>query len=285
MTTGATKLIKLTNNYFEMNYENEYKFYYDKFYSKIENRIKKYYIEQSNKEMGFGTIHNELAQFLFNDLGRTIYLNSNDDLKELLKKFNSRYARYKKNETNHVVENDIKPAFDKLNKETFPLNYCLEKLLIQIALINSKNEIGRLLHNNNGLFKLFYELNEFDNFEIKDYNGISIENTEIFKSLNQKKYPDLYNSQNDNLYEEYEKETNGLDTTQKILLIEKLIKNAHKWETTDERKKGFIISKIIDRNSDNIRKILAKSDKKPSEHKKKFIDDIAIADEIINKLG
>ncbi len=128
-------------------------------------------------------------------------------------------------------------------------------------------------------------MNEFENFEIKDYSPISLENSEIFKSLNQKKYPDSYNSQNDNLPDEFEEKTKGLDSTQKILLIEKLIKNAHKWETTDERKKGFIISKIIDRNSDNIRKTLAKSDKKPSEYSEKFVNDIAIADEIINKLG
>ncbi len=125
MTTGKIKQLKLTNNNFEMEYGNDYKFYYDKFYSKIENRIKKYYTEQSIKERGFGTIHYELAQFLSNDLGKTLYLNSNDDLKELLKKFNNRNTDYRRNEINLVFENDIKPAFEKLSKETFPINYHL----------------------------------------------------------------------------------------------------------------------------------------------------------------
>lgn len=84
---------------------------------------------------------------------------------------------------------------------------------------------------------------------------------------------------------EIEAKSIGLDASQKVLLIEKLIKHADKWESTDERKKAYIISKIIDRSEDNIRKTLAKSGKKPSEYTKKFIKDIALADDIINKLG
>jgi hypothetical protein len=84
---------------------------------------------------------------------------------------------------------------------------------------------------------------------------------------------------------EIEEKSELLDGTQKVLLIEKLLKNAIKWENTDDRKKAYIISKIIDRNPDNIRKTLAKSDKKLSENTDKFKKDNALTDEIINKLG
>lgn len=97
------------------------------------------------------------------------------------------------------------------------------------------------------------------------------------------KFCDEHNSEVEQ--KETEAKSKGLDGTQKVLLIEKLIKLAHRWESTDERKKAFIISKIIDRSEDNIRKTLAKSSKKPSQYSKKFISDIALADEIINKLG
>ena len=72
------------------------------------------------------------------------------------------------------------------------LHFTFRKLLIEIAILNALNEINRLLLLNRNLFNLFYLLDDFTDFEIKDYVGLSIEDTDIYKSLNRQLNPDYY---------------------------------------------------------------------------------------------
>jgi len=153
-----------------MNYQSEYNFYYDKIYSKIERGVKGYYILQNNKKRSFGITHNEIRIFLSNDLAKDFFLNLNEELKQLLEIFNNRFTYYKENQINFIFENEIKAAFDKLNKDDFPKNYSLKKLIFEIAFTKAKMEISRLLHNNSNIFELFYDLGKFENFEIKEYS-------------------------------------------------------------------------------------------------------------------
>lgn len=145
--------------------------------------------------------------------------------------------------------------------------------------INYKENVIKkhLIYDIKHLSDYIFGLNNISSFLTISAYFSFLRTTEILK------FCDEHNSELEQ--KETASKSKGLDGTQKVLLIEKLIKLAHKWESTDERKKAFIISKIIDRSEDNIRKTLAKSSKKPSLYSEKFINDIALADEIINKLG
>lgn len=76
----------------------------------------------------------------------------------------------------------------------------------------------------------------------------------------------------------------GLDASQKVLLIEELIRS-DKWGNATERKKAEIIALIIDRNSDNIRRVLTETNKPLSNTSQKFKDDLLKAQNIIKLLG
>jgi hypothetical protein len=75
-----------------------------------------------------------------------------------------------------------------------------------------------------------------------------------------------------------------LDASQKVLLIEELIRS-DKWGNATERKKAEIISQIIDRNPDNIRRILAEINKPLSATSQKFKEDLLKAQKTIKILG
>ncbi|OYU83488.1 MAG: hypothetical protein CFE24_11075 [Flavobacterium sp. BFFFF2] len=268
-----------------MNSKENYTIYYTKIYSKIENEIKKYLLIQCEKNRSFGISLNEILSFLIQNIPVRININSNNQLKELHNLFVNRHSYYKKEVLKNILENEIERGFSKIEAERLPQNYNFDKLIFEFAFTDATNEICRLLTVNNKLFELFYELNEFDQFEIKHYADSSLENTEPYKSLYNKRHPQPQ------MIDEYDENDTPailnakLDSVQKTLLIEKLIKNAHQWETFSERKKAEIISFIIERNAVNIRKTLSMSDKKPSEYSAKFIKDNLIANKIIDPLA
>lgn len=75
-----------------------------------------------------------------------------------------------------------------------------------------------------------------------------------------------------------------LDASQKVLLIEELIRS-DKWGNATDRKKAEIISQIIDRSPDNIRKILSETNKPLSSTSQKFKDDLLKSQNTIKLLG
>jgi hypothetical protein len=76
----------------------------------------------------------------------------------------------------------------------------------------------------------------------------------------------------------------GLDASQKVLLIEELIRS-DKWGNATDRKKAEIISQIIDRNPDNIRRTLSEINKPLSSTSAKFREDLLKAQKTIKLLG
>jgi hypothetical protein len=76
----------------------------------------------------------------------------------------------------------------------------------------------------------------------------------------------------------------ALDASQKVLLIEELIRS-DKWGNASDRKKSEIISQIIDRNPDNIRRTLSEINKSLSSASNKFKEDLLKAQSIIKLLG
>ena len=175
-----------------MNNKQEYEYFYNKYYSHFEKLIKRFLIVEKNKKKNGNFVYNELVNYLSIAFHNKIDLTTNLNLKNFLSIFEKGIIKYEDDQINLVFENEIKPNFDKIGLSVLPLSYTIRKLLIEIALVNIANEISRLLQSNRNLFNLFYAIGEFKEFEIKEYAGLSVEDTEIFKSLNQQLYPDYY---------------------------------------------------------------------------------------------
>lgn len=80
------------------------------------------------------------------------------------------------------------------------------------------------------------------------------------------------------------KQKSGLvDTSLQIFLLEEII-NMKDWSSISATKKGEILSHLLGKNKDNIKKIYLELDKKSSENSEKFLNDRKQADEIIKKL-
>lgn len=74
-----------------------------------------------------------------------------------------------------------------------------------------------------------------------------------------------------------------LDSTEKVLLLEKILSD-NDWQNYPSSKKGQIIAKLIDRSSENIRKLYDSLDKKPSDPNRKKTTKIDKSIDLIEKL-
>lgn len=80
------------------------------------------------------------------------------------------------------------------------------------------------------------------------------------------------------------KQKSGLvDTSLQIFLLEEII-NIKDWSSISATKKGEILSHLLGKNKDNIKKIYLELEKKISENSEKLLSDRKQADEIIKKL-
>jgi hypothetical protein len=74
-----------------------------------------------------------------------------------------------------------------------------------------------------------------------------------------------------------------VDTSLQIFLLEEII-NIKDWSSISATKKGEILSHLLGKNKDNIKKIYLELDKKISENSEKLLSDRKQADEFIKKL-
>ena len=80
------------------------------------------------------------------------------------------------------------------------------------------------------------------------------------------------------------KQKSGLvDTSLQIFLLEEIV-NIKDWSSISATKKGEILSHLLGKNKDNIKKIYLELEKKISENSEKLLSDRKQADEIIKKL-
>ena len=74
-----------------------------------------------------------------------------------------------------------------------------------------------------------------------------------------------------------------VDTSLQVFLLEEII-NIKDWSSISATKKGEILSHLLGKNKDNIKKIYLELDKKSSQNSDKLLNDRKKADEIIKKL-
>ncbi|WP_418510595.1 hypothetical protein [Corallibacter sp.] len=78
----------------------------------------------------------------------------------------------------NIIPRSLKPKYHEIrNPNTTFLDF-IEK----IATANAYNEVGRICHNNNAIYRKIYELNRFDLFNTDEYKPL-LENSDLYKKL------------------------------------------------------------------------------------------------------
>ncbi len=176
-----------------MDYNQVYYSYYNKYYNGFEKKIKKKFIDSKSTKANFGMILNEILHYLDFEIPKRTVINKNEDLKSLLTIFKNRHSYFEEDEIQEILKNVIKDKFNNLNAHITE-KYTFDNFIREIALLNVSHEIRRLLQNHNMLFEMFYKTKMFDEFEIRDYRGIGLEQSEIYIRLNKILNPEYYDN-------------------------------------------------------------------------------------------
>lgn len=268
-----------------MEHIDHYNYFYTKYYSKTEFLIKKYLIKNKKFKLAFHYL-NPKIQLIINEYLENLF--KDETLKLSSMEFSSMWNFYESDEIQECLNYEMKQIFFLHEKSrngsisrTEQFHYEYNKYVKKLALHEVLSEISKLLIINSSVLEMYYKLGDFSTYEIKDYGSMPLEDTEVYKTLSNRLYPikdDIEDVTTENF------NANQLTTTQKTLLLENIFVNVN-WNTLSERKKSELISKIIDRNPTNIRGILAKLEKKPSENKENFNNDVLLIQNLIKSLA
>jgi hypothetical protein len=177
-----------------MNYEKQYQDFYSKYYDKTELLVKAFFIKRKGQKRTFTNSLNEVTNYLNSEIINKNSLFQNEDLQKLYQLFCKRYTFYESDQIQEIFTNDIKSEFDKIKSTELPTNYTHKRLVNDIALVEAISEISRLASNNYRLLEMFYKLNEFDEFEIRQHENLEIDDLPVFIKLRSKLYPHHYNN-------------------------------------------------------------------------------------------
>lgn len=171
-----------------MDYLNIYNSNYNKAY-RIGESFSKHKLIQFNKEtLSFDKASNA-TQKLIENFEKKIPINKEHQLSELKYVYQNSLRNYSKNEIELALKNEVKKGFLKLSLNTLNTNYTLESFIKELAIHNAVNELIRLFNNHSDLFKMMYDNDYFDWFEIKDYRPIDFRDSKIYTDLLNKFYP------------------------------------------------------------------------------------------------
>ncbi len=171
-----------------MEHQERYNYFYSKYYTKAELLIKQFLINRKSQDKVFTMVFNEVFQYLTIDYVQKSSVHKNQHLKTLYTLFEKRHSFYANNQEQNIFQNEIKNTFNNLTEAQLPKYYSFTKLITEIAVLQATDEIARLFANQVQLMGMFYQLNAFEEFEIKMYDPVSFEDTSIFKKLHQLLY-------------------------------------------------------------------------------------------------
>lgn len=203
-----------------MNYEKIYTDFYSKYYTKTEFLITAVLTKRKNQNKSFHTAFNEVMNYSQTVFYPKYSLSKNKELENLYQVFRKRSSHYTLNAIQGIFENEIKTEFDKIKVSELPPNYNYIKFIKTIALLEQENEILRLLSVNAELLKMQYELNAFEDFEIRPYDFI-LENHPNYKKSLSKLHPENYRNSIEH--------GNSEVLESKVIVLEKLDYNPNHW--------------------------------------------------------
>ncbi len=171
-----------------MDYLKIYNSNYNKAYRTGEVTIKHKLIQFNKETLSFERASN-LTQESFGNFEKRLLIDKEPKLVELKSIYQKSLSNYSKNAVELVLKNEVKKGFLKLSLNIQSNNYTLESFIKELAILNAANELLRLYNNHSALFKMMYENDYFDSFEIKDYHPIDFRDSKNYTDLLNKFYP------------------------------------------------------------------------------------------------
>ncbi len=168
-----------------MDYNHLYNTSYEVYFSVIEKLYKKKYSNYKDEGYTFNFTYNELHKEHWNYIKLLEEHFRSAYKKEYLKLFNERFQLFETDRILNVIHKQIKPLLKK-NNELHLFDF--KNFIYKIAKLDALKETSRLLSNNNRLINHMFSLNDFKNFEIKQYSS-SLENLPLFQKLSERVYP------------------------------------------------------------------------------------------------
>ena len=209
-----------------MDYTKIYQDTYTEYYNKTEDLIKLYLIKAKKKKINFGHAFNEIRLHLDRKYTRDKVFQNNSNLINLHLIFLTRNRIYEADQTQEIFANQILKGFAKIPESAIPKTYTYSSLIKDIALVEVIVEILRLLTNNSSLLHMFYKLNNFEEFEIREHDNLLLEQYPIYKKMNlalNPTYLENLRSNNDLDYKLKEKSVTQLKESKSPLKAEKQI--------------------------------------------------------------
>lgn len=166
-----------------MEYNLEYLSKYNQYFENFESAIKLQLINGKEQSLKLGVVCNDLKMHYSNTRIDNLEITKNEKLASLFKIYKSNLDNYENDEINLTLKNHIVAEFNILTSSDLPIEYSIKNFISEIADFYASKEIYRLLSINNKILEMFYELNDFTDFELRDYRGLTIENYPIYKKL------------------------------------------------------------------------------------------------------
>lgn len=165
----------------------DYKSTYDKTFYEVQGKIKEALINAKSESRTFNFALNAIINSNQELINKNL-IKSNKSLSLLELNYKKSLNNYSENAIELALKNDIYPEYLKLNGDELPPNYIFQNFVFDLGALYGLTEVDRLFSNHSRLFEMMFELNDFSDFEIKEFE-IELDNTHIFKKLHKRLYP------------------------------------------------------------------------------------------------
>ena len=108
---------------------------------------------------------------------------------ELKNIYKNSLGNYSKNSIELTLKNEVKKRFSKLSLDTINVNYTFDIFIRELGISNAINELSRIFSNYSEMYKMMYNNDFFELFEIKDYHPIDFRDSKNYTGLLNKFYP------------------------------------------------------------------------------------------------
>jgi hypothetical protein len=165
----------------------DYKSTYDKTFYEVQGKIKEALIKAKSESRTFNFTLNAIINSNQELINKNL-IKSNKSLSLLELNYKKSLNNYSENAIELALKNDIYPEYLKLNGDELPPNYIFQNFVFDLGALYGLTEVDRLFSNHSRLFEMMFKLNDFSDFEIKEFE-IELDNTHIFKKLHKRLYP------------------------------------------------------------------------------------------------
>ena len=196
----------------------EYKSTFDKTFNEVQSKIKEELIKAKSEFRTFNFAFNSIIKNNQELINKSL-IRSDNSLIILEAKYKKSLSSYSENRVELALKNDVYPEYIKLNADELPSNYSFQNFVFDLAALYGLTEVDRLFSNQSRLFEMMFELNDFTNFEIKEYDTV-LDNTKLFKKLQQRLYPEIKNA---GKVKKYVEQTSPIDSKFTLLTNEEKI--------------------------------------------------------------